>query len=124
MELLVSMAVSALILAEPSTSTTQVQEGYGQQFETAAAEQEARYALDWIQRLLRQAGSNPFAIRTSACVGAGLLPAVSGLPAVVRDPNGDGVDAMSGFSRTRALRTACSAAPARLPGAARNRTRM
>jgi type IV pilus assembly protein PilW len=91
-ELLVVTVVSLLVVGGVVMVSKQVQEGYGQQFETAAAEQEARYALDWIQRLLRQAGSNPFAIRTSACVGAGLLPAVSGLPAVVRDPNGDGVD--------------------------------
>jgi type IV pilus assembly protein PilW len=91
-ELLVVTVVSLLVVGGLVTASKQVQEGYGQQFETAAAEQEARYALDWIQRLLRQAGSNPFGIRTSACVGAGLLPSVSGFPAIVRDPDGNGID--------------------------------
>ncbi len=89
---LVVMVVSILIVGGVVLAAKQVQEGYGQQFETAAAEQEARYALDWIQRLLRQAGSNPFGIRLSECVGTGLLPSVNGFPPLVRDPNGNGID--------------------------------
>jgi prepilin-type N-terminal cleavage/methylation domain-containing protein len=94
-ELLVSMAVSALILGGAVYVTTQVQQGYGQQLDTAASEQEARYALDWIQRLLRQAGSDPYNVRTQAespCLPGGLLPSVNGFPPVMRDPNHDGVN--------------------------------
>ncbi len=94
-ELLVSMTVSTLILGGAVYVTSQVQQGYGQQLDTAASEQEARYALDWIQRLLRQAGSDPYNVRTQAespCLPAGLLPSVNGFPPVMRDPNHNGVD--------------------------------
>lgn len=94
-ELLVSMAVSSLILGGAVFVTTQVQQGYGQQLDTAASEQEARYALDWIQRLLRQAGSDPYNVRTQAespCLPSGLLPSVNGFPPVMRDPNGNGIN--------------------------------
>lgn len=91
-ELLVAAAVSGLVVGGAVVVTTQIQQGYGQQLDTASSEQEARYALDWIQRLLRQAGSDPYNIRTSLCLPAGMLPSVNGFPPVQRDPNGDGVD--------------------------------
>jgi len=91
-ELLVAASVSLVVLGGAVVIAKQVQEGYGQQLETASAEQEARYALDWIQRLLRQAGSDPYSIRTSPCLPPGLLPSVNGFPPVMRDPNGNGVN--------------------------------
>jgi Tfp pilus assembly protein PilW len=84
-----------LILGGAVFVTTQVQQGYGQQLDTAASEQEARYALDWIQRLLRQAGSDPYNVRTQAespCLPSGLLPSVNGFPPVMIDPNHNGVN--------------------------------
>lgn len=99
-ELLITTVISLLIVGAVATASKQVQEGYGRQLETAAAEQEARYALDWIQRQLRQAGSNPFVIRikdlgASPCVGPGLVDSVSGFPQLVRisgATNPDGSD--------------------------------
>jgi prepilin-type N-terminal cleavage/methylation domain-containing protein len=94
-ELLVAVAVSALVLGGAVVVTSQIQQGYGQQLDTAASEQEARYALDWIQRLLRQAGSDPYNVRTAAespCLPSGLLPSVNGFPPVMRDPDHNGVD--------------------------------
>jgi prepilin-type N-terminal cleavage/methylation domain-containing protein len=85
-EILVALAISTLVVGGAVVVTTQVQEGYGQQLDTASSEQEARYALDWIQRLLRQAGSDPYNIRTSLCLPAGMLPSVNGFPAVQRNP--------------------------------------
>jgi prepilin-type N-terminal cleavage/methylation domain-containing protein len=94
-ELLVAVAVSSLVLGGAVMVATQVQQGYGQQLDTASSEQEARYALDWIQRLLRQAGSDPYNVRTQAespCLPSGLLPSVNGFPPVMRDPNHNGND--------------------------------
>jgi len=92
MELVVSAAISIVVVGGAVVASKQVQEGYGQQLETAAAEQEARYAVDWIQRLLRQAGSNPYAIRVGGCLPAALSPSSNGFPPVMRDPNGDGIN--------------------------------
>jgi Tfp pilus assembly protein PilW len=91
-ELLVAAAVSLLVVGGAVVVTSQVQQGYGQQLDTASSEQEARYALDWIQRLLRQAGSDAYSIRVSPCLPSGMLPSVNGFPAVKRDPNGNGID--------------------------------
>lgn len=94
-ELLVAATVSALVLGGAVAVTTQVQRGYGQQLDTASSEQEARYALDWIQRLLRQAGSDPYNVRTQAespCLPAGLLPSVNGFPPIMRDPNHNAIN--------------------------------
>ncbi len=96
MELLVAGAISLLVVGGAVTVSQQVQQGYGQQLETASAEQEARYALDWIQRLIRQAGSNPYDARYDPliplCMPGGLTPSVAGFPPVMRDPNGNGID--------------------------------
>ena len=43
--------------------TSQIQKGYRRQLEDSAAEQEARYALDWIGRYIRAAANNPTAAR-------------------------------------------------------------
>jgi type IV pilus assembly protein PilW len=90
-ELVVAALVSALLVGGAVALTSQVQRGYGQQLDAAASEEEARYALDWIQRLLRQAGSDPYNVRTPAqspCLPAGMLPSVNGFPAVQRNPLG------------------------------------
>jgi Tfp pilus assembly protein PilW len=70
-ELLVSTVVAVLILGGAVTITSQVQGGYRRQMEEVAAEQEGRYALDWVSRLIRAAGNNPYSIETSNCPAAG-----------------------------------------------------
>lgn len=94
MELMVAGVISLIVVGGAVTLAKQVQQGYGRQLDTASAEQEGRYALDWIQRLLRQAGSDPYSIRTAAqpCLPAGLTPSVNGFPPVMRDPNGNNID--------------------------------
>jgi prepilin-type N-terminal cleavage/methylation domain-containing protein len=95
-ELLIVAVITLLVLGATVTLTSQVESGYSYELEQAAAEQEARYALDWIARLLRQAGTNSYNIIISAANPTpGCLPA--GLPIgvfvpVVRDPNGTGVN--------------------------------
>jgi prepilin-type N-terminal cleavage/methylation domain-containing protein len=90
-ELLVVTVMTLLILAATVTLTSQVQSGYTYELEQASAEQEGRYALDWITRLLRQAGTNSYGIRTGGCLPTG-LPAGNAYIPVIRDPNGTGAD--------------------------------
>lgn len=85
-ELLVATVVSLLVVGGAVTVTSQVQNGYRRQMEEVAAEQEGRYALDWVSKLIRSAGNNPYLIATSQCPAAGTP--FSGL---IVDPNGDGV---------------------------------
>ena len=91
-ELLVASLVTMLVLGGAVTLTSQVQAGYRRQIEDAAAEQEGRYALEWVSRLIRGTGNNPYglpaappAVQTGDCPAAGT--AYSWL---VMDPNGDG----------------------------------
>lgn len=85
-ELLVSTVVSLLILGGAVTITSQVQNSYRRQMEEVAAEQEGRYALDWVSRLIRSAGNNPYNISTGDCPAASTP--FSGL---IIDPNADNV---------------------------------
>jgi hypothetical protein len=85
-ELLVATVVSLLVIGGAVSVTSQVQNGYRRQMEEVAAEQEGRYALDWVSKLIRSAGNNPYAIVTGDCPAAGTP--FSGLLA---DPNGDNV---------------------------------
>lgn len=83
-ELLVSSVVALLIVGGAVTITSQVQNSYRRQMEETAAEQEGRYALDWVGKLIRAAGNNPYMILTGDCPVA--ATAFNGL---VVDPNGD-----------------------------------
>ena len=85
-ELLLAMAISATVLGTALLLTTQVQKSYATQVDGASVQQEARYAMDWITRLLQSAGSNPTEITVSGCPAAGTT-----FRALRRDPNADGV---------------------------------
>ena len=85
-ELLVSMVVAILVVGGAVTLTSQVQSSYRRQMEEVAAEQEGRYALDWVSKLIRAAGNNPYNIVTGDCPGA--ATPFSGL---ILDPNNDNV---------------------------------
>ena len=85
-ELLVASVVALLILGGAVTITSQVQSSYRRQMEETAAEQEGRYALDWVSKLIRAAGNNPYMIVTGDCPVAATT--FNGL---VVDPNGDNV---------------------------------
>ena len=86
-ELLVATVVSMLVLGGAVALTSQVQTGYRRQVEAAAAEQEGRYALEWIGKLLRGAGNNPFSKADSDC------PSVDFLYIPIRfDPDLDTLD--------------------------------
>ena len=50
----------SIVLGSAVGLATQIQTAYGTQYNDNVAEQEARYALDWIARDLRSAGSDPY----------------------------------------------------------------
>ena len=61
-ELLIAATITTIALGTTVILATQIQQAYGTQLDDATVEQEARYALDWIARDLRSAGSDPYTI--------------------------------------------------------------
>ena len=90
MELLVATVVSMMVLGGAVALTSQVQTGYRRQVEAAAAEQEGRYALEWIGKLLRGAGNNPFSMDDQRLPGG--RPPTFDVKPFRFDPNIDGDD--------------------------------
>lgn len=86
-ELLVASTITMLVLGGAVTLTSQMQNSYRRQMEDNAAQQEGRYALDWIGRLIRGAGNNPFNKVVTPCPGAG-----TPIDAISFDPDADGID--------------------------------
>lgn len=83
-ELLVASVVSMLVLGGAVALTSQIQTGYRRQVEDAAAQQEGRYALEWIGKLIRGAGNQPFPLMLgSDC------PTTDDFQAIRFDPDGD-----------------------------------
>lgn len=94
-EILVASFVTMLVLGGAVMLTSQVQASYTRQIEDAAAEQEGRYALEWVSRLIRSAGNNPYALPTnpgdtSVCPAG--VPGGTAYSWLVMDPNGDGTN--------------------------------
>lgn len=88
MELLVASVVTVIVLGGAVAITSQIQGAYRRQMEDAAAEEEGRYALDWISRYLRGAANNPQGAATTTCPGPGTID----FDAFQFDPDADGVD--------------------------------
>ena len=65
-EFLISSLVMTLVLGSAVSMSMSLQQAYGMQLDDASAEQEARYALDWIARDLRSAGSDPYLVIADA----------------------------------------------------------
>jgi prepilin-type N-terminal cleavage/methylation domain-containing protein len=59
-EFMIAALVMSFVLGGTVMLATQLQQSYSTQLDDAALEQEARYALDWIARDLRQAASDPY----------------------------------------------------------------
>src|SRR5687767_2451067 len=59
-EFLVSSFIMTAVLSSAVALAMQIQESYQSDLDGEVVEQEARYALDWITRDLRSAGSNPY----------------------------------------------------------------
>ena len=91
-ELMISTLVTTMVLGGAVMMTSQVQQSFRRQIEDSAGEQEGRYALEWVSRMIRAAGNNPYALpqnpgATSACPAAGTTYAW-----LIMDPNADGID--------------------------------
>jgi type II secretory pathway pseudopilin PulG len=91
-ELLVATVTMTVILGAAVALTQQVQNGYRRQMEDAAAEQEGRYALDWIGRYIRGAANDPYGRANNPgntpCPGVPLpLTPIAGIQF---DPDADG----------------------------------
>lgn len=84
-ELLVAMLVSIGFMGAAVAVSSQMQNAYRRQLEAADAQQEGRYALEWITRIIRSAGNNPFYRTTTPCPTTGTV-----VMAVRMDPNGNG----------------------------------
>ena len=88
---LVEFMIAALIMTAVLGGTvmlaSQLQQGYTTQLDDVVVEQEVRYALDWVARILRSAGSNPYSLLTSDCPSVG-----TPFEAIRIDPDGDGED--------------------------------
>lgn len=85
-ELLIASGVTAAVIGAAITLASNVQTVYSFQLNDAGVQQEARYALDWIARVLTPAGSNPYNITLSPCPVAATTFAALRL-----DPDGDGI---------------------------------
>ena len=84
-ELLIAMTVSLLVVGGAAMLGAQVQSSYRSQMEAATAQQEGRYAIQFIEQYLRGAGNNPYRLTTTPCPAAG-TPVL----AIRFDPNGNG----------------------------------
>src|SRR5262245_9359089 len=89
---LVATMVRALLRGGAVILTTRVQESFKRQIEDSAGEQEGRYALDWVSRLIRGAGNNPFNLPIVEGDLAACPAAAGGTPYswVIMDPDADG----------------------------------
>lgn len=104
-ELLVATIISTLVLGGAVSLTSQMQTGYRRQVEDSAAQQEGRYALDWIGKLVRGAGNDPFNkidvldldtvapddFEVGPCPEVVADPAERQLATIQFDPDGDGL---------------------------------
>ena len=61
-EFMIAALITTAVLGSTVMLATQIQESYGTQLADAEVEQEARYALDWIARDLRSAGSDSYGV--------------------------------------------------------------
>lgn len=87
MELLVASVCTMIVLGSAVALTSQIQNGYRRQIENSAGEQEARYALEWINRYLRGAGNNPHGATESDCPGAS-----TDFEGLILNPDGDALN--------------------------------
>ena len=85
-ELMIVAAITSAVLGAAVAMTSDVDKVYTYQLDDATVQQEARFAMDWITRILSAAGSNPYDITVSDCPAAGTT-----FEALRLDPDGDGI---------------------------------
>ena len=86
-ELMIAMGVSVAVLGGAALLASRVQGVYQYQVQDVSVEQEGRYALDWMSRIIVTAGSNPYSVNLTACPAAGTV-----VQALRLDPNGNGIN--------------------------------
>ena len=93
-EVLVATLVTTLVLGAAVMLTSSVQTSFRRQIEDSAGEQEGRYALDWVSRLIRGAGNNPFNLPIVEGDLAACPADAGGTPYswVIMDPDADGIN--------------------------------
>ena len=93
-EVMVATMITTLVLGGAVMLTSRVQESFKRQIEDSAGEQEGRYALDWVSRLIRGAGNNPFSLPIAEGDLAACPIAAGGTPYswVIMDPDADGIN--------------------------------
>lgn len=86
-EFMIACLITTAVLGGTVMLASQLQQGYSTQLDDVVVEQEVRFALDWIARILRSAGSNPYSVTTSPCPTVG-----TPFQAIRIDPDADGMD--------------------------------
>ncbi|MBI1873490.1 MAG: hypothetical protein HYZ58_07000 [Acidobacteria bacterium] len=86
-DMLVGTAIAVVVLTMAIMMARDLERAYAAQMDDSGAREEAQYAAEWIEQMLRSAGSNPYTIGTSVCPVAGTLF----LP-IRMDPNLNGVN--------------------------------
>ena len=77
-EFLIAMAITTVVLGATVALAASIQQAYTADLDDVAVEQEVRYALDWVARYVRSAGSNPYSCAV--------------FQPIWLDPNGNGAD--------------------------------
>ena len=77
-EFLIAMAITTVVLGATVGLAASIQQAYTADLDDVAVEQEVRYALDWVARYVRSAGSNPYSCAV--------------FQPIWLDPNGNGDD--------------------------------
>ena len=80
------MLVTVTTMGSALMVTEQVSRGYATELDGALTREEARFALDWIETTIREAGANPYNVATTNCPGAAVA-----VQALRLDPNANGV---------------------------------
>jgi type II secretory pathway pseudopilin PulG len=90
-ELLLALSLTMVVVGAAVTVTGDVQRTQANALEDTAAQQEARYVIEWIARVVATAGSDPYA--TGQATGPPAAPTCGGVlfVAIRRDPDGNGV---------------------------------
>lgn len=88
-EFMIAGLITTVVLGGTMMLASQLQQAYTTQLDDTAVEEEARFSLDWIEQVLRNAGSNPYSINglAASCPAAGTFSAID----IDGDADGDGV---------------------------------
>jgi type II secretory pathway pseudopilin PulG len=86
-ELIVSAGIGLFVLAGAVAMSNAAQQSQSSQLQDTAADQELRYALEWIGNMVQSAGTNPYGIVLAACPAAN-----TPFQAIRIDPDGDGLN--------------------------------